>query len=622
MKNAFILISLLLGFGVISGAEAVTSEKPVPQGAFGVPVETSYVPGQVLIQYKASVSPRGARATSMNRGRGLLKALSYRTRGKGPMHLATLPQGQSVQAAIAELMQDPDVEYAQPNFLYHANAVPNDPNYGQLWGLKNTGQTVSTPSYATNNPGIAGNDINAEAAWNILSDCSSVVTAVVDSGVNYNHEDLLGNMANGSYTCPVGTGARGCDFVDVGDNDPMDTYGHGTHVAGTIGAVGNNSTQITGVCQVATILAVRVLNSAGSGTTADIVEGVNFAVDSTVGGGNANIINLSLGGPSYDAAFDAAITAGQANGVIFIVAAGNSAADHKTTTAYPCNYTQDNLICVAAVDQSYSIANFSDFDSNAVVANRHVDIAAPGTNVLSAYYGTDTNINDPLTGWTAAGWSYAAPGCFGLAYSSINTPTDYCATGLPGNNLTNKVYKTFNLSGYSDVAVSFWANLYVFTGDSFWVNYKSTGGDPFVGGVNLLATYGYSNGYVSFGYPLGACLSATCSIGFQYLTDALNNVAGEGASVTLFTITGKTINTNSYVVFDGTSMATPHVAGIAALYMARNPNATYTDVINAILTTGDVVSSLAGKTKTGRVADAYAALQYIPPVGALTLSAP
>lgn len=633
MKIALFLCLLVsgLGFSIYSGS----LPSPLPEASVSGKEKRhtsvqSYAPGQVLIQYKTGTGAQAAMAHSTNHGRKLAGTLTYPTRGKGPMHLAVLPEGKSVPDAISELMQNPDVEHAQPNYIYSTNAVPNDPDYSKMWGLKNSGQTIAGGSYSTNNPGVAGNDINAEAAWSIQTDCSSVVIAVIDTGVNYTHEDLSANMVNGSYTCPGGTGTRGCDFIGAGDNDPMDTHGHGTHVAGTIGAVGGNSTAITGVCHSAKILAVRVLDATGFGTTADIIEGINFAVDQAAGGGNANIINMSLGQPEYDAAFENAIIAAQSNGVMVIASAGNNAGDHKTDANYPCDFPQDNLICVAALDQSYALANFSDFDTNAVAANRHVDLGAPGTNILSSYYGTDTHTTETFHTGGVINWTMSAPSgwkyfntCFGYSYDMITTPLDYCSLGTPANNQNYKVYQTYDLSGaFDDVAFSFWVDLYVAQGDILGINYKSTGGDPFSGGVALGQYYGYTNGYYYLAYPLANCKTATCSIGFQYITDGLNNVAGEGASVLLLTISKKAINTNSYFIFYGTSMAAPHVTGVAALYMSRNPNALYTDAIQAVLTMGDAQAVLKNKTKTGKALNAYAALQYIPPVEMVTLSKP
>ena len=329
--------------------------------------------------------------------------------------------GQTVEAALAAYQNDPNVEYVQPNYLYHTTATPNDPQYGQLWAFKNTGQTVLRHrTYTTNNPGTTGDDMNIEKAWDHITDCSSVVVAVVDTGVNYNQQDLAGNMWNGGATYPN----HGYNFVD-NNNDPMDLNGHGTHVAGIIGAVGNNATGTTGVCWKASIMAVRALDATGSGTTANIIQGINFAVTN-----GAKVINMSLGGGgAFDRLFSDAIADAQNADVVVVVAAGNDGAnnDSGTTPTYPCNFTQPNLVCVAALDQSYALASFSNYGSTSV------DVGAPGTNILSTWAGTKTVITDNFsTGWTktsttSGGWTTGTLSVGGVPTPFLVNPANYPA---------------------------------------------------------------------------------------------------------------------------------------------------------------------------------------------------
>jgi len=584
----------------------------------------------MIVQYKNHVGNLSAAQLSRNGG-SVAHEFHYSPQGSGPAHLVKLRSGQDLESAIKAFAANPDVEFAQPNYIYHAKVAPNDTSYGQLWGLKNTGQTVTGFSYGTG-AGTLGKDIDAETAWNTVSNCASVVVAVIDSGVNYNQQDLTANMVNGSYTCPVGTGTRGCDFVGTGDADPMDTNGHGTHVAGIIGGVGNNATGISGVCQTASILAVRVLDTNGSGTTVDIVEGLNFAIGTTAGKGNAKIVNLSLGGPSNDAAFSAALTTANNNGVTVVVAAGNATQNHNVTHDYPCDYTHSNIICVAAADQNYGIASFSDFDNNATVANRTVDIAAPGTNILSTYYGNDTVIADTFNTAGTLNWTtnvvnswYYSNGCLNPAADLLYSPASFCNGTTPANGLNYIVYKNFNLSAYTDASISFnaWVQLKN-SGDTWTLNSASAGGDPFAGGTTLLSATGPidTGGLVAVEDTLSGCLTAACTVGFRVITDATANNLWDGAGIAYFSITGKTPATNVYSVLNGTSMASPYVAGIAALVKARNPSYTNTDIVNAILAGGDVEAAFASKTKTGMVADAFGALKYIPAPDGVTLTSP
>src|SRR6267143_419402 len=347
-----------------------------------------------------------------------------------------LAAGQSVTEALVAYQNDPNVEAVQPNYIYHAAAVPVDTQYAQLWAFKNTGQTITTGTYSPMN-GTAGDDMNIERAWSHITDCSSVVVAVVDSGVNYNQEDLVANMWNGP-----GFPNHGWNYVN-NNNDPMDLDGHGTHVAGIIGAAGNNGKGTTGVCWTASIMAVRVLDATGSGSDATIIQGIDFAIAH-----GARVISMSLGsdGP-LDPAFRDAITAAQTNDIVVTVSAGNRAKDNDAAGGaahYPCNFTQPNLVCVAALDQNYALANFSNWGATSV------DVGAPGTNILSTWAGARFAVNDSFnTGgvlnWNTSGggWAYGHLAAFGGTFNALLNPGSF-PSGNYGNNANNRVYKTFN----------------------------------------------------------------------------------------------------------------------------------------------------------------------------------
>lgn len=606
-----------------------------PERTYSI-AQAAYVPGEILVQYRRHVDHQTAAYHSMQAGSTLVRALAHTPASQGPIHQIRTRPNIPLAHAIAQIQNNPDVEYAQPNYIYRATVAPNDTSYGQLWGLKNTGQTISSPAYATNNPGTSGRDMDLETAWNTITDCSSVRVAVIDSGVNYNHEDLAGNMVSASFSCPGGSvTSSGCDFVGTGDGDPLDLNGHGTHVAATIGAVGNNSTGIAGVCWTAKIVAVRVLDAAGSGTTADIVEGLNFAAGTGAGQGQAKVVNMSLGGSSSDTAFNTAITTAQTNDVVVVVAAGNSNQNHNTTAGYPCDYTQSNIICVAAADQSYSRASFSDYDFNTTAANRKVDIAAPGTNIRSAYLITSTTTDDFSSGWTTSpsnAWSFT--NCnLGSTVPLMGNPgsgvgTTWCSGGTVGNNRSDVVYKNFDLSSYSGYdylgySFYFWADLKGTT-DVFTSHYKPGGGDPSSGGTTALTVTGLVNTgtFYSWTQEFTSCATSTCTIGFKLATDATANNTYDGIALAYVTITGNKVSNTTYGVLNGTSMASPHVAGIATMLRARNPNYTYTDVVNAIMNGGDAAAGFTSYTKSGKVADAYGSLKYIPDISGYSLVSP
>jgi subtilisin family serine protease len=359
---------------------AQVAAAPLAPRTFPRAAGSQYVPGEVLVKFRPTAGTQGRMASAAARGHAILANLDRP--GWAQVRVGV---GQTVEAALSSYRDDPGVEYVQPNYIYRAAAAPNDSLYGQLWAFKNVGQ--------------AGNDMNIEPAWGHITDCSSVVVAVLDSGVDYTHEDLAANMWNGGSSFPH----HGHDFVD-NDDDPMDPNGHGTHVAGIIGAVGNNGTGTTGVCQKASVMAVRVLNTEGDATTATAIQGINFAVTH-----GAKVINMSfVGGGSFDPLFSDAITNAQNSDVVVVVVAGNdtSDVDGASGARYPCNFIQPNLVCVAALDQNYALASFSNWGATSV------DVGAPGTNILSTWAGAQSS-NSSYN--TINGTSMASPEVAGLA---------------------------------------------------------------------------------------------------------------------------------------------------------------------------------------------------------------
>jgi len=617
LLRSIIAIAALVGVALtLLNQVAAVSFEPVGTGA--------YVAGEVLVKFKPVLSSQDRAATVAARGHAVLANLNQP--GWVRVKVGT---GQTMTQVLAAFQNDPSVEYAQPNYLYHTTAVPNDMQYGQLWAFKNTGQTVdnsltqppSSPIYSTNNPGTPGADINIEKAWDHITDCSSVVVAVVDTGVNYTQEDLAANMWNGGSSFPN----HGFDFVN-NDNDPMDLNGHGTHVAGIIGASGNNSLGVTGVCWKASIMAVRVLDTTGSGTTAQVIQGINFAVSH-----GAKVINMSLGGGGgFDSAFSDAITNAQTNDVVIVVAAGNGGVDNDISgnATFPCNFTQPNLICVAALDQSYALANFSNWGATSV------DVGVPGTNILSTWAGTNAVISDPLTSdpaWirtttTSGGWTFGSVNVGGIPTPSLLDPPTYSTTPTPSvqyNDSTNdRAYKAFNLAGVNAAVWQVFAAINVANGDFFRTRYSSAGVDPFPGGT-LVSEY---TGVATFPivhtveFDISGCISMNCSLGFQLESDATQQSATQsrGVVITRFKINTLTFSTTSYNTIDGTSMATPEGAGLAAMLRAYNPQYTFADVVNAITKGGRATTSLAGKTVSGNAIDVMSSLAYINPPTGLT----
>lgn len=304
--------------------------------------------------------------------------------------------------ALLAFQSRADVIQATPDFKIRAQSIPNDPSFSSLWGLTNNGsQGGSTTA-----------DINIEPAW-ALGTTSTVVTAVIDSGIDYNHPDLASNIwinrnevaGNGvdddrnGYVDDI----RGWDFAN-NDNNPMDDNGHGTHVAGTIGAVGNNGVGVVGVAWQTSIMALKFLDANGSGSLSSAISAINYA---RVNG--AKVINASWGGGGFSSALQSAITQFVSSGGIFVAAAGNESSNNVTTPSFPANYT--GVISVGASTRTDTLASFSNFGTN-------VDVVAPGQSILSTLpnnrYGT------------LSGTSMAAPhvaGALALLWSQNPTRT-------------------------------------------------------------------------------------------------------------------------------------------------------------------------------------------------------
>ncbi|GAC1355637.1 MAG: hypothetical protein NVSMB42_14120 [Herpetosiphon sp.] len=288
-------------------------------------------------------------------------------------HLLRVPAGQ-VAAKAAALKRHAEVAYAEPNYIWTvdlAPVIPNDPSFGDLWGLRNTGQIVS------GSIGTPGADIQATDAWAITTGNKSIVVGVVDTGIDYNHPDLAANV----WSNPGGIG--GCALGTHGYNaitrscDPLDDNNHGTHVSGTIGAVGNNAIGVVGVNWNVSIMGLKFLDAAGSGNTADAITAIDFAVKAKIAGVNVRALNNSWGGGPFSQALLDEINIANANDILFVAAAGNSSTNNDITPHYPSNYNAPNIISVAATDQTDALAYFSSYGATTV------HLGAPGVNILS-----------------------------------------------------------------------------------------------------------------------------------------------------------------------------------------------------------------------------------------------
>jgi len=280
--------------------------------------------------------------------------------------------------ALPALQNHPFVEYAERNYLYSIALTPNDQLFYELWGLHNTGQIGGT----------ADADIDAPEAWEISTGSSEVIVGVIDTGVDYNHEDLAANMWINPNEIPNnGMDDDGNGYVDdihgintiTGSGDPMDDHYHGTHCSGTIGAVGDNSNGVAGVNWAVKIIGIKFLNFDARGTTANAVESINYAVALKTNGVNIRVLSNSWGGASFSFSLLDAINAANDVGILFVAAAGNNSSNNDQSPYYPASYDSPNVIAVASTDHNDYLSYFSNYGPNSV------DLGAPGSSVLSTF---------------------------------------------------------------------------------------------------------------------------------------------------------------------------------------------------------------------------------------------
>ena len=575
-------------------------------------VTDPHVPGEVIVQFAPGASGSEREAVRDDAGTAALEGL-----GSRGLQLVEITGEASVGETIRELEADPAVRFAEPNGIEQPFAAPDDPRLPDLWGLLNAGQTVNG---VVSSPDA---DIDATEAWDIGTGSTDTVIAVTDTGIDPTHPDLAANLWQNPGEVP-GNGldddangfvddVNGYDFIGAEDPNPLDAVGHGTHVSGTIAAVGGNGIGITGVSQRASIMALRVCGVNGC-NVADQTQAINYAAAN-----GARVLNASLGGFSAteNLARRAAIFSHPE--VLHVFAAGNDgvSADNSPSSctgspaicrSYPCAHAPqgteiDNVVCVAATNQGDGRAGFSNFGPV------HVDLGAPGFNTLSANaerpYLTESfadavaygNRWDPNPGdandWSRTNEAYpSSPGGFSMTDS------------VGGNYLNNTTYGTitvpFPIGAVNERGcfVDYFRAIDLGAGDTFQATLLRNGAPV---GTQTYLDADADDGTAEFDeidVPVSTA-AGNLQVRFRLVSNN-DGIVDDGVHVDSVSLEcGETPGPHDFDFKNGTSMASPHVAGAAGLLVSRNPAASTTEIREKLLSTADPNAGLTGITTTG-----------------------
>ena len=541
------------------------------------------VAGEILVRFRAAtgiqVQALAAQDTDIAAADAVGRSGAVRLRSRN----------RNVAALLQAYRNRLDVLYAEPNYVWHASDVPNDALFGQQWGLRNTGQVIDGVT------GTSGADIRAAQAWDITEGSRGIVVGVVDSGVDYNHPDLAANVwsAPSAFTVNIGGQVITCAAGTHGFNaitrtcDPMDDLGHGTHVSGIIGGTGNNGAGISGVSRVGSIMGLKFISGAGSGTTVNAIAAIEFAIQVKAlfpTTANIRVLNNSWGGTYNSLALRDEISLTLAADMLLVASAGNSARTNDLVPDYPASYDLPNIVSVAATDNADALASFSNWGTTTV------HLGAPGNDVLSSLLSGTYGLQN--------GTSMAAPMVSGAAALVLSACS--LTTSQLRSNLLNNVDPLTSVAGKttSGGRLNVYRSLTGCAGapqPGFRVSVTpGTQTTEVNGSVNLTVTVTPVNGFTGAVSLAATGLPAGVAAAFNP-----SSIAGGSGTSTLTLTTGPTAQSGTaFITVTGTSGAQTSTSGVALTVGATIASG---QTISGALTTSDQVSP----QQTKRYADFY-----------------
>jgi subtilisin family serine protease len=376
-------VLVTIGLLVVQLSQVDTQQGPARRATARTNTGAAAARGEALVRF------RDAPTATLRRGpiAAYVDADVSTTVGRRGVHLFR-SRTFDVDGLVNFLRTQPDVVYAEPNYVLRAVATPNDQYFPLLWSLLNTGQA------ANGTPGLAGADIDATKAWDVSTGSRSIVVGVIDTGIDDTHPDLAANVwtAPTSFSVVVGGSTITCAAGSHGFNaitstcNPRDDHYHGTHVSGTIGAVGNNGIGVAGVNWTTSLIGAKFLDANGNGFTDDAIKAIEFLIQTKAafapaGAANIRVLNNSWGGGEDSQALGDEIAVAGANEMLFVAAAGNNGTNNDVLPFYPAAYPAANLLAVAATDSHDGLVSFSNYGAAGV------DLAAPGVNIASTVPG-------------------------------------------------------------------------------------------------------------------------------------------------------------------------------------------------------------------------------------------